>query len=80
MHRHPVNNDDTTGAITRATLLVGTAGTASNDLAHRDHQRLDPVVDGKTITFSTATTLDRFDARNVTIGIGAGSPLRLRPC
>ena len=56
--------------ITTATLLVGTAGTTSNDLATAITDGSTLVVNGKTITFSTATTtlvgfgLDRLHHRH----------------
>ena len=51
-----LNNDNTgtAAAITAATQLVGTAGTGSNDLATAPANGSSLVVDGKTITFSTA--------------------------
>jgi flagellin-like hook-associated protein FlgL len=70
-----VNNDDTTVApISTATLLVGTAGTTSNDLATAITDGSTLVVNGKTITFSTATTSSTGSASSgFTIGIGTGS-------
>ena len=70
-----VNNDDTTVVvITSATLLVGTANTTSNDLATAITDGSTLVVNGKTITFSTATTSSTGSAASgFTIGIGAGS-------
>src|ERR1700744_3301515 len=71
-----VNNDDTTSvAITTATQLVGTAGTTSNDLPSGGITNGSTlVVNGKTITFSTAnTTTSGSAASGFTIGIGAGS-------
>jgi flagellin len=70
-----VNNDDTTTVpITTSTLLVGTAGTTSNDLATAITDGSTLVVNGKTITFSTATTSSTGSASTgFTIGIGAGS-------
>ena len=70
-----VNNDDTTTApISSATLLVGTAGTTSNDLATAITDGSTLVVNGVTITFSTATTSSSGSAASgFTIGIGAGS-------
>ena len=74
-HRHRVNNDDTTVVpISTSTLLVGTAGTTSNDLATAITDGSTLVVNGKTITFSTATTSSTGSAASgFTIGIGAGS-------
>src|ERR1700722_13334340 len=72
-----VNNDDLASsvAISSATLLVGTASSTSNDLAAgsiTDGSTL--VVNGTTITFSTATTSSTGSAASgFTIGIGAGS-------
>ena len=72
-----VNNDDLASsvAISSGTLLVGTASSTSNDLAAgsiTDGSTL--VVNGKTITFSTATTSSTGSAASgFTIGIGAGS-------
>src|SRR6202012_4030869 len=71
-----VNNDDTTSVpITTATQLVGTAGTPSNDLPSGGITNGSTlVVNGKTITFSTAnTTTSGSAASGFTIGIGAGS-------
>src|ERR1700744_389587 len=71
-----VNNDDTTSVpITTATQLVGTAGTTSNDLPSGGITNGSTlVVNGKTITFSTAnTTTSGSAASGFTIGIGAGS-------
>src|ERR1700744_5199570 len=71
-----VNNDDTTSvAITTATQLVGTAGTTSNDLPTGGITNGSTlVVNGKTITFSTAnTTTSGSAASGFTIGIGTGS-------
>src|SRR6202034_611602 len=71
-----LNNDNTgtAAAITAATQLVGTAGTGSNDLATAPANGSSLVVDGKTITFSTAQVAATTDgAGNVTIGIGTGS-------
>src|ERR1700733_6680838 len=57
------DNTGTALAITAATQLVGTGGAASNDLATADQptdgQTL--TVNGKTITFSTATTATTTD-------------------
>ncbi len=72
-----VNNDDLASsvAISSGTLLVGTASSTSNDLAAgsiTDGSTL--VVNGKTITFSTATTSSTGSAASgFTIGIGSGS-------
>src|SRR5580692_11208368 len=72
-----VNNDDLASSvpISSGTLLVGTASSTSNDLAAgsiTDGSTL--VVNGKTITFSTATTSSTGSAASgFTIGIGAGS-------
>ena len=72
-----VSNDDLASSvpISAATLLVGTASSTSNDLAAgsiTDGSTL--VVNGKTITFSTATTSSTGSAASgFTIGIGAGS-------
>ncbi|MEO6839152.1 MAG: flagellin [Bradyrhizobium sp.] len=70
-----VLNDNTTAvAITAATQLVGTAGAASNDLATPPANGSTVTVNGKTITFSTASTATSTDSSgNVTIGIGTGS-------
>jgi flagellin len=72
-----VSNDNTTTAapVTIATQLVGTAGTGSNDLATAPADGSTLTVDGKTITFSTATTATTTDSTtgNVTIGIATGS-------
>ena len=70
-----VNNDDTTTApISSVTLLVGTAGTTSNDLATAITDGSTLVVNGVTITFSTATTSSSGSAASgFTIGIGTGS-------
>jgi hypothetical protein len=70
-----VNNDDTTAAaVSGTTLLVGTAGTTSNDLATAITDGSTLVVNGKTITFSTASTTSSGSASTgFTIGIGAGS-------
>ncbi len=75
-----LTNDATTGAaaITATTLLVGTAGTASNDLQTAITNGSTLTVDGKTITFSTAQTTSSTDGSgNVTIGIGSGSTLKV---
>src|SRR6201998_3275818 len=75
-----VDNDNTSSAvaITASTLLVGPAGTASNDLAHAITNGSTLTVDGKTITFSTASTSSTSDGSgNVTLGIGSGSTLNV---
>ncbi len=68
-----VNNDLTTPVpITAATLLV--SATNSDTLAATPANNSTLIVDGKTITFSTATTSETTDASgNITIGVGAGS-------
>jgi flagellin-like hook-associated protein FlgL len=73
-----LSTDQTGGtapAITATTKLVGTAGTTSDDLATAITNGSVLTVDGKTITFSTAsTTVSAADANgNYTIGIGSGS-------
>ena len=70
-----VNNDNSTPvAITAATQLVGTSGTSSNDLATAITNGSTLVVNGTTITFSTATTASTGSAASgFTIGIGTGS-------
>jgi flagellin len=76
-----ITNDATTGAaaISATTLLVGTAGSTSNDLQSPGITNGSTLtVDGKTITFSTAQTTSSTDGSgNVTIGIGAGSTLKV---
>jgi len=76
-----VTNDATTGAagITASTLLIGTAGSTSNDLQSPGITNGSVLtVDGKTISFSTAQTNATTDALgNVTIGIGVGSTLKI---
>jgi flagellin-like hook-associated protein FlgL len=68
------DNTGTAVAITTATQLVGTAGASSNDLATAITNGSVLSIDGKSITFSTATTATTTDASgNVTIGIGSGS-------
>jgi flagellin len=70
------DNTGTAVAITAATQLVGTAGAGSNDLATAPANGSSFIVDGKTISFSTAQTTETTDASgNVTFGIGAGSTL-----
>jgi flagellin len=70
------DNTGTAVAITAATQLVGTAGAGSNDLAAAPANGSSFIVDGKTISFSTAQTTETTDASgNVTFGIGAGSTL-----
>jgi flagellin len=68
-----LTDTDTTDTVSAATLLVG--GTASTDgLATSPANGSSLVVDGKTITFSTAQTTTTTDGSgNVTIGIGTGS-------
>jgi flagellin len=70
-----VDNDNTTAApISATTQLVGTAGAGSNDLATVIANGSVLTVDGKSITFSTASTATSADSSgNVTIGIGTGS-------
>jgi flagellin-like hook-associated protein FlgL len=69
-----LNDNSTPAAITAATQLVGTSGASSNDLAAAITTGSVLTVDGKTITFSTATTATSTDSSgNVTIGTGAGS-------
>jgi hypothetical protein len=70
-----VHNDDATSvAIGTATQLVGTASSTSNDLGTAITNGSTLVVDGTTITFSTAaTTSSGSAASGFTIGIGAGS-------
>jgi flagellin len=70
-----IDNDNTTSvAITAATQLVGTAGASSNDLATAITNGSVLTVNGKTITFSTASTSTSTDSNgNVTIGTGTGS-------
>ena len=76
-----VTNDATTGAagISASTLLIGTAGSTSNDLQSPGITNGSVLtVDGKTISFSTAQTNSTTDASgNVTIGIGVGSTLKI---
>ena len=77
-----VTNDATTGAaaISATTLLVGTAGSTSNDLQSPGITNGSTLtVDGKTITFSTGQTTSSTDGSgNVTIGIGSGSTLTVQ--
>ena len=71
-----VSNDDLDAlSITTATLLVGTASSTSNDLAAGSITNGSTlVVNGTTITFSTATTSSTGSAASgFTIGIGSGS-------
>jgi hypothetical protein len=72
-----VNNDDLASSvpISSGTLLVGTASSTSNDLAAGSITNGSTlVVNGTTITFSTATTSSTGSAASgFTIGIGAGS-------
>jgi flagellin len=76
-----VTNDGTGGsgaAITVATQLIGTASSTSNDLGTAITNGSVLTVDGKTISFSTAQTNSTTDALgNVTLGIGAGSTLKV---
>jgi hypothetical protein len=68
------DNTGTAVAITTATQLVGSPGAGSDDLATAITTGSVLTVDGKTITFSTATTATSTDSSgNVTIGTGAGS-------
>src|SRR5579863_9051148 len=68
------DNTGTAVAITAATQLVGTAGASSDDLAAAITTGSVLSIDGKSITFSTATTATSTDGSgNVTIGIGTGS-------
>jgi flagellin len=68
------DNTGTAVAITAATQLVGTAGAGSDDLGTAITDGSVLTVDGKTITFSTASTSTSTDSSgNVTIGIGSGS-------
>jgi flagellin len=77
-----ITNDATTGAaaISATTLLVGTAGSTSNDLQSPGITNGSTLtVDGKTITFSTGQTTSSTDGSgNVTIGIGSGSTLTVQ--
>jgi flagellin len=68
-----LTDSDTSDTVTAATLLVG--GTAATDgLATAPANGSSLVVDGKSITFSTAQVATTTDgAGNVTIGIGTGS-------
>jgi flagellin len=60
--------------ITATTQLVGTAGASSDDLATAIGNGAVLSINGKTITFSTASTATTSDGSgNVTIGIGTGS-------
>ena len=72
-----VNNDDLASSvpISAGTLLVGTASSTSNDLAAGSITNGSTlVVNGTTITFSTATTSSTGSAASgFTIGIGTGS-------
>jgi flagellin len=72
-----VLNDKTTAvSITTATQLVGTGGASSDDLATAPANGSSFIVDGKTLSFSTAQTTQTTDASgNVTFGIGTGSAL-----
>src|SRR6201996_7223329 len=73
------DNTGTAVAIGTGTQLVGTAGSSSNDLSTVITDGSTLTVDGKTITFSTGSTTVATDATtgNVTIGIGAGSTLKV---
>jgi flagellar hook protein FlgE len=76
-----VKNDNTTGGqlITAATQLVGTAGPSSNDLKPALVNGDTITVNGTTITFSTAqTTITGTGTTAITIGIGAGSTLKVQ--
>jgi flagellin len=68
-----LTDSDTTDTVTAATLLVG--GTTTTDgLATAPANGSSLVVDGKSITFSTAQVTTTTDGGgNVTIGIGTGS-------
>jgi len=69
-----LNNLATPVAITAATKLVSAA--TSDTLAATPTTGSSFIVDGKTISFSTAQTTETTDASgNVTIGVGAGSTL-----
>ena len=72
-----VDNDNTTGAapITSTTMLVGTAGSTSNDLATAITNGSTLVIDGTTLTFSTAAgnTTITGSSPAITVGIAAGS-------
>ena len=76
-----ITNDDTAtpAVISATTLLVGTAGSTSNDLQSPGISNGSTLtVDGKSITFSTAQTTSSTDGSgNVTIGIGSGSTLKV---
>jgi flagellin len=74
-----VSNDNSAPVnITAATQLVGTSGASSNDLGTAITSGSTLTVDGKTVTFSTAqTTLTSDGQGNYTIGIGAGSTLKV---
>ena len=76
-----VTNDGTGGSaavVSATTLLVGTASSTSNDLGTAITNGSTLTVDGKSITFSTAQTTSSTDGSgNVTIGIGAGSTLKV---
>ncbi len=68
------DNTGTAVAISATTQLVGTPGASSNDLSTAIANGSVLTVDGKNITFSTATTATSTDSSgNVTIGIGTGS-------
>ena len=76
-----VTNDGTGGSaavVSATTLLIGTASSTSNDLGTAITNGSTLTVDGKSITFSTAQTTSSTDGSgNVTIGIGAGSTLKV---
>jgi flagellar hook protein FlgE len=76
-----VKNDNTTGGqlITAATQLVGTAGPSSNDLKPALVNGDTITVNGTTITFSTGqTNITGTGTTAITIGIGAGSTLKVQ--
>ncbi len=72
-----VSNDNSTAAfISASTHLIGTGSSTSNDLATAITDGSTLVVNGKTITFSTASTTNAGSAATgFTIGIGTGSTL-----
>jgi flagellin-like hook-associated protein FlgL len=72
-------NDKTSAVdITAATQLVGTAGASSNDLATAPTDGSSFTVDGKTITFrTTQQTITSDSSGNLTVGIQAGSTLKV---
>jgi flagellin len=68
-----LTDSDTTDTVSASTLLVG-GTTTTNGLATAPANGSSLVVNGKTITFSTAQTTTTTDSGgNVTIGIGSGS-------